>query len=258
MEEIKILAINTSPRKGRNTQQLAEAVLDGCRSLNAQELDVGSTETGGISSASAGSAENNGVGGIQNGGIGGTETGGLQIATEMIQVGDAPADGFQLCRGCWGCVKKGSCVLKDDFVTEIYEKIRQADGVIFASPVFFCDVSTQCKIIMDRSLGLIPLGAGKASAAAITCGSVGVNSALHTIQGFCSMQGFLDAGWVATYGKTEDKIRGREVAHALGRKLVRLAVMTRREMAGAQATGDAARRQDLSHCNHFAYGTHTF
>ena len=110
MEEIKILAINTSPRKGRNTQQLAEAVLEGCRSLDAQE----------------------------------PEASGLKITTEMIQVGDAPADGFQLCRGCWGCVKKGSCVLKDDFITEIYEKIRQADGVIFASPVFFCDVSAHC------------------------------------------------------------------------------------------------------------------
>ena len=232
MEEIKILAINTSPRKGRNTQQLAEAVLDGCRSLDAQAPEVGATEMDGA--------------------------GGLKITTEMIQAGDAPADGFQLCRGCWSCVKKGSCVLKDDFVTEIYEKIRQADGVIFASPVFFCDVSAQCKIIMDRSLGLIPLGAGKASAAAITCGSVGVNSALHTIQGFCSMQGFLDAGWVATYGKTEDKTHGKEVAHALGRKLVRLAVMARREMSEAQDTGDDALRQDLSHCNHFAYGTHTF
>ena len=232
MEEIKILAINTSPRKGRNTQQLAEAVLDGCSSLDAQAPEVGATEMDGA--------------------------GGLKITTEMIQAGDAPADGFQLCRGCWSCVKKGSCVLKDDFVTEIYEKIRQADGVIFASPVFFCDVSAQCKIIMDRSLGLIPLGAGKASAAAITCGSVGVNSALHTIQGFCSMQGFLDAGWVATYGKTEDKTRGKEVAHALGRKLVRLAVMAKREMAEAQATGDNALCKDLSHCNHFAYGTHTF
>ena len=232
MEEIKILSINTSPRKGRNTQQLAEAVLDGCRSLDAQAPEVGATEMDGA--------------------------GGLKITTEMIQAGDAPADGFQLCRGCWSCVKKGSCVLKDDFVTEIYEKIRQADGVIFASPVFFCDVSAQCKIIMDRSLGLIPLGAGKASAAAITCGSVGVNSALHTIQGFCSMQGFLDAGWVATYGKTEDKTRGKEVAHALGRKLVRLAVMAKREMAEAQATGDNALCKDLSHCNHFAYGTHTF
>ena len=229
MEEIKILAINTSPRKGRNTQQLAETVLEGCRSLNAQESEAG-----------------------------GAETGGLKITTEMIQAGDAPADGFQLCRGCWSCVKKGSCILKDDFVTEIYEKIRRADGVIFASPVFFCDVSAQCKIIMDRSLGLIPLGAGKASAAAITCGSVGVNSALHTIQGFCSMQGFLDAGWVATYGKTEDKIRGREVAYSLGRKLVRLAVMARRELAQADASGDTALRKDLEHCNHFAYGTHTF
>ena len=82
MEEIKILAINTSPRKGRNTQQLAEAVLDGCRSLDAQAPEVGATEMDGA--------------------------GGLKITTEMIQAGDAPADGFQLCRGCWSCVKKAA------------------------------------------------------------------------------------------------------------------------------------------------------
>lgn len=253
MEEIKILAINTSPRKGRNTEQLAEAVLEGCRSLNAQEPAADVTEIDGTGSAAGTNAGETEAGAIEAG-----KTGELKIVTEMIRVGDAPADGFQLCRGCWGCVKKGSCVLKDDFVTEIHEKIRRADGVIFASPVFFCDVSAQCKIIMDRSLGLIPLGAGKASAAAITCGSVGVNSALHTIQGFCSMQGFIDAGWVATYGKTDDKTRGKEVAYALGRKLVRLAAMTKREMAQADASGDTQLRRDLEHCNHFAYGTHTF
>lgn len=223
MEEIRILAINTSPRKGRNTQQLAEAVLEGCRAVETDEQERG-----------------------------------WKIVTEMVEVGDAPADGFQLCRGCWSCVKTGRCILTPDFVTEIYEKIRQADGVVFASPVFFCDVSAQCKIILDRSLGRIPLGAGKASAVAITCGSVGVNSALHTLQGFCSMQGFLDAGWVATYGKTEDKVQGRQVAHTLGRKLVRLAVMAKREMRDAEASGNEALKKDLQHCNHFAYGTHTF
>ena len=98
-------------------------------------------------------------------------------------------------------MKTGKCVLGEDFISKIYDKIKEADGVIFASPVFFCDVSAQCKAVMDRSLGLIPMGAGKTSASVITCGSVGANSALHTIQGFCNMHGFSDVGWVATYGQ---------------------------------------------------------
>lgn len=217
MEEVKILAVNASPRDSRNTYHLIKAVLEGCSSVEENKVE-----------------------------------------TELINVADAPEGEFGLCRGCWACVKTGKCVLGRDFITEIYEKIEDADGVILGSPVFFCDVSAQCKALMDRSLGLIPLGKGKASAAVITAGSVGVNGALHTIQGFCNMHGFIDAGWVATYGKTRDKEVGKEVAYNLGRKLVRLAAMTKKAKAEALAVGDEQFIRDIEHNNHFAYGTHTF
>lgn len=217
MEKVKILAINTSPRDGRNTYHLMNAVLKGCESVEDKEVEI-----------------------------------------ETINVSDAPEGEFKLCKGCWACVKTGNCVLGEDFITEIYKKIDSADGVIFASPVFFCDVSAQCKAIMDRSLGLIPLGKGKASAAVITCGSVGANSALHTIQGFCNMHGFIDAGWVATYGKTRDKEVGKEVAYNLGRKTVQIAAMTKKAKAEAEVEGNTEFIKDIEHNNHFAYGTHTF
>lgn len=213
MKKIKILAINMSPRKNRNTAQLAEAVLEGCRS-----------------------AEN------------------VEVETEIVNVSDAEEGDFRLCRGCWACVKSGKCVLEGDYITKIHEKIAEADGVIFASPVFFCDVTAQCKAVMDRSLGLTPIGTGKVSAAVITAGSVGISSALHTIQGFCSMQSFADAGWVATYGKTSDKEKGKEVAYRLGRKMVRMAAI----LKDVVENGDDDLMKDLSHHNHFAYGTHTF
>lgn len=217
MERIKILGLNMSPRKGRNTYQLMKAVLEGCESVEDKNVE-----------------------------------------TEIINAADAPEEGFKLCRGCWACVKTGKCVIGEDFISNIYDKIKAADGVIFASPVFFCDVSAQCKAIMDRSLGLIPIGTGKTSAGVITCGSVGANSAIHTIQGFCNMQGFTDVGWVATYGKTSDKEKGKEVAYNLGRKMVQTSAMLKKAIDEAKKSGNEAFLKDMTHHNHFAYGTHTF
>lgn len=219
---MKVLAINTSPRKKRNTEQLLDEIIRGCRSI------------------------------------------GDHVEVEMIQVSDASEENFKMCRGCWACKKTGKCVCGDDFVSEILHKIQEADAIIFGIPVFFYGVTAQCKVIMDRSLAYMPIGENKVVATAITCGSAGVASTLQAMQAYYSAQDLLDAGWVATYGKTSDKEKGKEVAYGLGRKLVRLSEMLKKtagEAADAAASGDeeaAALLKDLAHTNHFAYGTHTF
>ena len=40
MEKVKILAINTSPRDGRNTYHLMNAVLKGCESVGDKEVEI--------------------------------------------------------------------------------------------------------------------------------------------------------------------------------------------------------------------------
>lgn len=219
---MKVLAINTSPRKNRNTYQLLEEILKGCRSVNSD------------------------------------------IETEIIHVSDAKEENFKMCRGCWSCKKTGKCVCGDDYVATILDKIKNSDAVIFGVPVYFYGVTAQCKVIMDRSLAYMPIGENKVVATAITCGSAGVASTLQAMQAYYSAQDLLDAGWVATYGKTEDKTKGKEVAYGLGRKLVRLAAILKETESKARTAADAGDEdakkllQDLSHTNHFAYGTHTF
>ncbi len=222
MKTVKVLAINTSPRKGRNTNQLIDEVLAGCKSIDD-----------------------------------------INVETELMQVADAPEGEFNMCRGCWAC-KKGPCVCGNDYVKKILDKIREADAVIFGIPVYFYGVTAQCKVIMDRSLAYMPIGANKIAATAITCGSAGVASTLQAMQAYYSAQDLLDAGWVATYGKTSDKLVGKEVAFGLGRKIVRLADIMKQSEEDAKtaaAAGDARGKailEDLAHTNHFAYGTHTF
>ncbi|HII09298.1 MAG TPA: flavodoxin family protein [Methanosphaera sp.] len=54
------------------------------------------------------------------------------------------------CQGCNYCkAHEGKCVIEDD-MTQIYEAIEEADGIIFSIPVYFFDINAQMKIIIDR------------------------------------------------------------------------------------------------------------
>lgn len=56
---------------------------------------------------------------------------------------------LQFCIGCLACQKTGKCVLKDD-AAEIVEKVKKADVVCFASPVYYYSISGQLKTMLDR------------------------------------------------------------------------------------------------------------
>ncbi|MBN2239781.1 MAG: flavodoxin family protein [Dehalococcoidales bacterium] len=58
------------------------------------------------------------------------------------------------CRQCeadgWGaCRREGYCVVDDDF-QEIVDKITESDVVVFATPVYFRDLSESMKSLLDR------------------------------------------------------------------------------------------------------------
>ncbi|MCW4011302.1 MAG: flavodoxin family protein [Candidatus Bathyarchaeota archaeon] len=53
------------------------------------------------------------------------------------------------CIHCDFCLKHKECVFKDD-MQELYALLKEADGVIFATPVYNGGVSAQTKAVMDR------------------------------------------------------------------------------------------------------------
>lgn len=58
------------------------------------------------------------------------------------------------CLGCCACRKNGgTCVQKDD-MPEIYEKIRKADAIVFASPVYFYTWNSLMKRTLDRMIAI--------------------------------------------------------------------------------------------------------
>jgi len=53
------------------------------------------------------------------------------------------------CTHCDFCLKNKECAFKDD-MQELHELLKDADGIIFATPVYNGGVSAQTKAIMDR------------------------------------------------------------------------------------------------------------
>lgn len=56
---------------------------------------------------------------------------------------------IQYCIGCLSCQKTGACVLKDD-VAEIMDKVKNAEVIVFATPIYYYEMCGQMKTLLDR------------------------------------------------------------------------------------------------------------
>ena len=75
------------------------------------------------------------------------------------------------CTGCGTCYAKGECVSDDDF-TALFEKMADADGIVFGSPNYINQVTAQLKTVLDRMADSIHCQsfAGKHGCAVCTAG----------------------------------------------------------------------------------------
>ncbi len=104
---MKLIAINGSPRKNKNTATLIKHALDGASSAGAE--------------------------------------------TELIHLYDL---NFKGCISCSACKTKdsssyGKCAYKDE-LSPVLEKIKEADSVIIASPIYFSSASGETISFLER------------------------------------------------------------------------------------------------------------
>lgn len=61
------------------------------------------------------------------------------------------------CCGCFGCWTKtpGKCVFQNDDMPKILEKIENADLIIYATPLYHFNMSSDMKIMIERTLPLM-------------------------------------------------------------------------------------------------------
>ncbi|KZL90404.1 flavodoxin family protein [Clostridium magnum] len=110
---MKVYAINGSPRKNKNTATLLQKALDGVKE----------------------SAKDK------------------EIETEIINLYDLNYTGCKSCFACkrLGGTSYGKCAIKDD-IYEVLEKLSQADGLIFGSPIYFGTITGQLQSFLERLL----------------------------------------------------------------------------------------------------------
>jgi multimeric flavodoxin WrbA len=119
------------------------------------------------------------------------------------------------CRGCRVCFNNGEdkCPLKDDDLFEIKAKMKAADGIIFASPVYVGDANGVMKNLIDRLAYIChrPEFAGKCAYFLATTGSSSTSHTIRTMQatiswGFCIVG---SSGFKTGAKMTRDEIASR-------------------------------------------------
>jgi multimeric flavodoxin WrbA len=79
----------------------------------------------------------------------GAEAAGAQVESFYLHGMDIqPCDACDSCQG----VREIDCIIEDDMQI-LYPKLREADAVVYASPIYWFTVSAQLKLFMDRCYG---------------------------------------------------------------------------------------------------------
>lgn len=60
---------------------------------------------------------------------------------------------LNMCLGCYGCESTGICCQKDD-MSQLLPLFRDADVLVFSTPVYFYSMAGQLKTFLDRTMPL--------------------------------------------------------------------------------------------------------
>lgn len=83
---------------------------------------------------------------------------GVKKAGHLVEKINLKDMDWNFCKGCLACykTKTGHCVQKDD-VDEVIQKVREADVLCFASPLYYYNLCGQLKAFLDRVNPLLVL-----------------------------------------------------------------------------------------------------
>ena len=80
---------------------------------------------------------------------------GAQDAGNEVEFVSLKDKDLHFCKGCLTCQKTGKCVIKDD-MAELITKVQSAEALVFATPIYYYELSGQLKTFLDRCNPLFP------------------------------------------------------------------------------------------------------
>ena len=70
------------------------------------------------------------------------------IETELIEFAGQV---IEPCKACWACGGQKNCVHKKDRFQEVFEKMKEADGILLGSPVYSANISANMQAFLERA-----------------------------------------------------------------------------------------------------------
>jgi multimeric flavodoxin WrbA len=126
------------------------------------------------------------------------------------------------CTACEGCMLTGTCIFDDD-VAGIMGRMRDADGIVFGSPVYIDNVTGQMKVFVDRLADAIhyQVLTGKYGCAVATTHESGGKEVVAYLNHVLNYLGVISVGGIsiAIKGDSGTIDAAEPDARALGRKL---------------------------------------
>lgn len=151
------------------------------------------------------------------------------IETELVQIGNKPVHGCSACGECRK-IQDGKCHIKNDLLNLSIGKMVEADGIILGSPVYFADVTTEMKALIDVA-GYVTRGNGNLLARKVGAGLVvqrraGDMHALATMNNFFLINQMIVPGssyWNIGLGKNPGDVlndtEGMSIMQKLGENM---------------------------------------
>lgn len=132
------------------------------------------------------------------------------------------------CKGCMACQKVGHCIIDDD-ANEITEKIKNSDVIVWATPIYYYEMSGQMKTLIDRANSLYTSGHKFNEVYVITssadASSGVVQTVLSGVKGWIAcfsgvkLAGYVEAGGLEAPNDAENRKDLLEKAYNMGKNI---------------------------------------
>ncbi len=148
------------------------------------------------------------------------------VEAEIFWLGNKPINGCIACGGCFRA-RNGHCVFGDgDGLNTLMDKLAEADGVIFGSPVHFSSPAGNLLSAMDRIFYSGRPLAGKPAAAVVSCRRSGGTASFDVLNKYFTIAGMPIVSskyWNVVHGRTPEDVKqdleGMQIMRVLGRNM---------------------------------------
>ena len=75
---------------------------------------------------------------------------GASEAGHSVEIVSLRGKTIAFCQGCFACLQKKQCVIQDDAI-DLVKKMHDAEVIVFATPIYYYEMSGQMKTLLDRA-----------------------------------------------------------------------------------------------------------